>query len=415
MNVSPGDKAVLRDLAKRVAEIAADPVHERKADMWRRHNDLRPARPMVLVFPEGSWTEIKADWQYACGDPWARHLEDDLRTRIHCWEHLRDDNVIEATVRSPIVIHNTGYGIATERTLPELARGAYHIDPVIVQESDIDRIATPEVTVDWEATAAESAKRRDIFDGILRVETCGAWGSYGWAPLDLFATWRGIDTMYVDLVDRPDWVHRLMQRLLDAKMAEIDQLEAQGAMTLNNRNHYNGSGGVGYTNQLPQPDFDGTHVRCADLWAMATAQIFSEVSPDMHWEFALQYEKQFLERFGLSNYGCCEPLHRKLDYVKRIRNLRRVSISPWADIEKSAQELGADYGFSWKPNPAIIAAPTWNPDAVRRSIRDFCAKTRGCVTDITMKDTHTCCNEPHRLSEWVRVALQVAEEFGEGT
>jgi hypothetical protein len=27
----------------------------------------------------------------------------------------------------------------------------------------------------------------------------------------------------------------------------------------------------------------------------------------MHEEFALQYEKRWLERFGLTYYGCCEP------------------------------------------------------------------------------------------------------------
>jgi len=34
-------------------------------------------------------------------------------------------------------------------------------------------------------------------------------------------------------------------------------------------------------------NYAGGPVRCRDLWAMATAQIFSEVSPSMHEEFAL--------------------------------------------------------------------------------------------------------------------------------
>jgi hypothetical protein len=229
--------------------------------------------------------------------------------------------------------------------------------------------------------------------------------------MDLLIRWRGIDQLYLDLVERPEWVHRVMQRLLDARLAELDALEEQGAFTLNNRNHYNGSGGVGYTHELPQPDFDGAHVRAKDLWGMATAQIFADVSPAMHEEFAFRYERQFLERFGLANYGCCEPLHRKFSFIRELPNLRRVSVSPWCDVEKSVEELGNRVVLSWKPNPAIVAGTQWEPERVRAEIRDFCTKTRGCVTDIIMKDTHTCRNEPRRLTEWVRIALEVAREF----
>src|SRR5450759_354242 len=163
---------------------------------------------------------------------------------------------------------------------------------------------------DRDATATRVAEWEELFTGILRVEKSCNWGGYwGFAPLDQFATWRGIDQMFLDLTDRPAWVHEVISRLLAGRLAELDAWEKQGGLTLNNRSHYNGSGGVSYTSQLPQPGFDGRHVRPKDLWAMATAQIFSEVSPAMHEKFALHYERQFLARFGLTNYGCYEPLH----------------------------------------------------------------------------------------------------------
>ena len=413
MNVSPTERDGVRELARRVAELAALPVQEEKAEMWRRHNALERVRPMVLIFPEGSWREIMRDWTWTCEDETCRWLERELRQRLYCWEHLRDDRPIAATVLCPIVVHHSGCGLAAVNTRPAEEAGAYHIDPVLKEERDIEKLRIPEVRVDWEASARKLETVRELLDGILPVALTHGWGGHtGWAPLDQLIQWRGIDRLFEDLMDRPEWVHRVLQRMLDIRMAEIDQFEAQGALFLNNGQHYNGSGGVGYTRELPQPDFDGEHVRPQDLWAMATAQIFVSVSPAMHEEFALRYERQFLERFGLTSYGCCEPLHHKLDYVKRIRNLRRVSISPWADIDRSAEGLGDRYVFSWKPNPAIVAAPTWQPDEVRRVLVDFCERTRGCITDIIMKDTHTCRQEPERLSDWVRLALEVAEAYG---
>jgi hypothetical protein len=90
--------------------------------------------------------------------------------------------------------------------------------------------------------------------------------------------------------------------------------------------------------KLPQGDFDGTHVRAIDQWGHATTRIFSEVSPAMHDEFALTYEK----RFGLDSYGCCEPLDGKLNIIETIPNLRRISMSPWVDPARSAEGIGRD-------------------------------------------------------------------------
>ena len=43
---------------------------------------------------------------------------------------------------------------------------------------------------------------------------------------------------------------------------------------------------------------------------------------------------------------CCEDLTRKLDAVLTIPNLRRVSISPWADVAACAARLRDKYVFS---------------------------------------------------------------------
>ena len=131
----------------------------------------------------------------------------------------------------------------------------------------------------------------------------------------------------------------------------------------------------------------------------------------MHDEFALTYEKRWLSRFGLNAYGCCEALHRKMDDVKKIPRLRRVSMSPWVDMRMAAEELGDAYIFSRKPNPAIVAGMHWDSGEARRCVRDDLERTRGCVVELVLKDTHTCQNDPRRMSEWVRIAKEEAEAF----
>lgn len=408
---SSRDKVTLCELARRVAEVARDPQQATKADVWRRHNGLHRVRPMVLVFPEGAWREMLPDATLTCSTEFARNLERDLRIRLYYAAHLPDDNVIEDVVASPIIIRNSGWGLQGDNTRPAEQTGAYHIEPVIRSEADVDKLAIPRLTVDWQETDRVCGAMNELFAGLLRVEKRG-WGNYGLAPLDHYAGLRGIDNLFMDLTDRPEMVHRAIGRLVDGHMAIVDSLEQQGLFSLSNRNHYAGSGGTGYSDELPGPGFDGTHVRAKDMWGFATAQIFSEVSPAMHEEFALQHEKRVLERFGLNCYGCCEPLHLKLDAIFRhVPRLRRVSISPWADVAMSVAKIGARCVFSWKPNPAIVAGESWDPGRVRRMLTEFCEKTRGCVVEMILKDTHTCRNHPERMWEWVRIARDVAERF----
>ncbi|MCY2929393.1 MAG: hypothetical protein NTV86_07825 [Planctomycetota bacterium] len=83
---------------------------------------------------------------------------------------------------------------------------------------------------------------------------------------------------------------------------------------------------------------------------------------------------------------------------------------PGADLRKSAEGLGDRYIFSYKPNPAALAAETWDPVTVRKGLREAVQIARGCVLEIIMKDTHTCRHQPQRIWDWVRIAKEVAGE-----
>ncbi len=412
-DITGKDREILKQLASQVAKIAENPIHAENAKLWTRHNDLKSTRPMVLAFPEGAWREMMPHSDLKCEKNAAKNIERGFRRQVYYSKHLQDDNPIENVFNVDIRTHITGHGLETKQTHSEQGTGADHYETVINSMDDIEKMKMPEVTVDWEESKRELEFYQNLFGDILDVRQTGSCRSW-FAPIDDYAKLRGLDTIYYDMIDCPELIHEFCKRLIDGMIYQCKELEKQGALTLNLRNQYAGSGGNCYTNDLPSAGFDGKHVRTKDFWGFATAQMFSEVSPEMHEEFALTHEKRFLELFGLNCYGCCEPLHNKLDLIiKHIPRLRRVSISPWADIEKSAEILQDKYIYSWKPNPAILAGETFKPDVIRNEIRDFCEKTKGCVTEIIMKDTHTIKNEPQRLWEWVKIAKEVTAEFAE--
>ncbi|MBL7220938.1 MAG: hypothetical protein ISS69_12540, partial [Phycisphaerae bacterium] len=126
---------------------------------------------------------------------------------------------------------------------------------------------------------------------------------------------------------------------------------------------------------------------------------------------ALRHEMRYLERWGLTYYGCCEPLDIKMDILRKIPNLRKISMSPWVDPERSASRVGGDYVYSYKPNPAVLAEDRWRPEQAREDLVRYLDATRSCHVEIIMKDISTVRRQPQRLWEWEKIAMEVVEDF----
>lgn len=405
------DIQILRELGKAYAEAAALPVHAEKADMWRRLNRLEPVRPLVWI-NEVPWHEMNVEDELTlrCADPFCRPWESHLRMTLYQWRHFPGDMVLDPVLYSPYLFSDTGYGLEQQTRSSGMERGAVDFVPIITTLDDVDKIRTPEITPDWEATERDYVRLAETFDGVLPVEKRGV--VHEWcAAWDNLVRWYGIQELYTAMFDNPELVRAGAERYMAATNARLDQLEALGLLSASDGNFRVGSGGLGITDQLPQPDCDPTHVRPVDQWGTATGQIFSEVSPAMHEEFCLQFERPYLERFGLSCYGCCEPLHRKVGILRSVRNLRRISMSPFIDLEIAAEEVGADYVFSSKPNPAYLAGEAFHPDHVRTHLREILDRTRGCRVELILKDVHTLRHEPQRLWEWEQIAMEMVEEY----
>jgi len=413
--IRPGarDIEVLRRLAGELAGIAALPVHGEKARLWQKLNDLESERPMLWI-NEICWHEMDVDGELtlATEHPWARDQERDLRRTLYQWRHMPGDMVVSPFVACPLAIHSTDFGIREDVDVVRTSMGSdvvsRHFKIQIRDFADLEKIRMPVVTHNEAATHFRYEAMRRVYDGILPVRKVGQ--THIWfTPWDYLIRWWGIQEAMIDLVDRPELVHAGVQRLVDAWITELDQFEALNALSLDCDNTRIGSGGYGYTNQLPGGEFDAAHVRPGNMWGCSNAQIFSEVSPQMHWDFALRHELRWLARWGLTYYGCCEPLDRKMEILRRIPNLRKVSVSPWCNTTNMVARVGRDYVISRKPSPAILAEDQWHPERARQDLCRFLDAARGCHVEVIMKDISTVHNEPQRLWQWARMAAEVVE------
>ena len=229
--------------------------------------------------------------------------------------------------------------------------------------------------------------------------------------MKMYSSFRGINQMYMDFYENPDFVHKFLEILTNGYLKMTNNALEQGLLELNNDSSYQSSGGKSYTNELPQDDYKG-NIRFADLWASAESQELSGVSPTMHKEFALNYEKRILRLFGLNGYGCCEPLHFLIDDILQVPNMRRISVSPFADYKIAAEKLGDRAIYSFKPNPAHLVG-NFDKKTVYEYIKEVVTvgKKNGCKIEIILKDTHTCENHPERFIQWLEAAREAIDEI----
>jgi len=217
----------------------------------------------------------------------------------------------------------------------------------------------------------------------------------------------GVENALYTLIDRPDFMHRLVGRMTDGYLSMLDQLEEQGLLCEpQSVIHCTGA----YTDELPAPGYNPKKPRTKDIWMFGLAQMFATVSPGMFKEFEVEYTSRICERFGLVYYGCCDPLDRKMNEVRMIPNVRKVSMSPWADQERGAGEIGRDFVFSRKPNPAFVATDRLDVELIRKDLeatRDICKKY-GCPLEFILKDISTVRYHPENLFRWAEIAMEVA-------
>lgn len=392
------DKSYLRELAKRMLEA----IHKRNNDLlkkeWTRHIMLQRGRPMLVVYPENSWYEMLPPKTMRLQDPFWKAIEWYLYHQIYRAEHLKDDYVLQAELIVQPVVSSSGWGVDVNYKKNNVT-GMFVADPPLKNLEDIQQLHIPELTCQKDETQRRLEMVKDVFKDCIPV-VLGGLDRLDIQPTAYASDFRGLEQIYIDLYEEPEWLHELMDIITTGIIKNYNDLKEFGLLRKNSDNHYVGSGGPGFTNELPK---EKEELNFQDLWGFASAQEFSVVSPEMHDEFALTYQRRLLDQCGLVHYGCCEPMDDKFDLVKKMKNLRRVSISPWCNVDKAVEALQDKYVFSWKPNPTYVCN-NMDDDFIRTYLHENLVKARECQVEILLKDAITVQNEPERLERFIAIA-----------
>jgi len=401
------DIKILRNLAKKLSNIANQSIQSEKKKLWTKHNSLKKTRPLIICDPENGWNEIITEEQLLCTSRLAKHWEMILRKEIFWGEKICDDKPIEAKLDIGYTHIESGWGLENEFIGGHNGGSYIWISP-IKDYNDINKLKFPKIEIDFETTEWTKKLAQEIFSDFLEIRIIGNWWWSNGLTYDLVLL-RGMEQVMLDMISNPKFVHEIMEILKEGTLAKIDYLQSNNLLHLNN-DLYLPPGGFGYTNELPQKDYKN-NVRAIDLWNYSESQETIGVSPKMFEEFVFPYQLRIQEKFGLNSYGCCEPLDKRWEIIRNIPRLRKVSVSAWANLEDMANNLEDKYCYCLKPNPADLAISRLNKEKIRKELRNAFKITKNCRVEVLMQDNHTIGKNPQNVIDWVGIAKEEAENI----
>lgn len=406
------DERILRKLAREYAVAAADEKNIRNRKLHTAVNDIQMIRPVVLI-DEIPFHEINVDGSLTlqCEDPLFRAAEDYFRKKLFQWKYFPADMILPPYYPVEKIVHSTGNGFEIkERTLAidsenNIVSHEYH-DQIQDQETFVKKFHLPVLTYDEKTTMEIYSRIGNVFADILPVRIVGKNSQID--PWDRIAYYRGVTPLLIDLLDEPEFSHLMAASMRDyylslhKQMEELNLFEAE-PLDIHCTSALNST--------LPG-NFDGGTVRQSQVWGRGAAQVFSSVSKAMHEEFDIAYMKEIMEPFGLVYYGCCEPLDKKIDIVEKIPHLRKISITPWADINCAAEVIGNRYVIASKPNPSSVCGKL-DEAQLRKELGTILSacKRYNCSFDLVLKDISSVGYNLENLVRWEQIAMEMVQQY----
>jgi hypothetical protein len=404
------DIQILRELAQTYMIAATDAKQQTRRDLWRNHNSFQMTTPPIYI-RAFAWQEMTQS-KLLCENPLFKTCEFFFRQSIF-HDSFNDDFVLEPWITIQAVKtlpNNETWGVPTIwHGRGGNKGGAGVCDSPIKDLEDIEKLIMPHHIIDEAATARNLNIIQEAIGDIITIDVDRSpfhsiWN--GDISTKLGAL-RGLEQIMWDMYDNPEWLHRLLAFMRDGILRTHEEAETAGDWTLSS--HYNQA--IPYAKELADPAPNSQGVKRDELWCFCASQETTSVGPEMFDEFMLQYQLPIMAKFGLVAYGCCEDLTNKISTIKQIPNLRRIAVSPMADLAKSVEQIGNDYIISYRPSPADMVAYDFNPERIRKILRRDFEICRGTSFDITLKDVETVQSDPNRISEWVKIVREVIEEY----
>lgn len=410
--VSEKERNILRELAKKQYDWSQTESNQTKRQEWYAHNSLKGDRPLVQL---EMWTFAQEiiPQRLQCESAFAREVETNLYCNFLNQELFDDDRVTPdyyplqyeryfKLFNIDINIHNAkgSVGHQFESVVEDL-------------EEDYHKLKATVFGVDMETTMKKKAALEEIFGDILPVKiTMECLYS---VPTQMLVHFMKMENMMYNIYDYPELFQEMMGRIADDTLAYYRFLEEKRLILPTIEGEPLGNGSWCFNKELPgEEEAKKRPLTTKDVWGFMDSQETVGFSPAMYEEFIFPCYKKIADQYGLLSYGCCEPVDPIWDNcLSKLKNLRKLSISPWCNEEVMGERLqGSNVIYFRKPSPNYLGVgTTLDEEAVRNSIRKTLKAAKGCKLEFAQRDVYTINHDIAKARRYVDIIKEEISNY----
>jgi len=410
--INRGDLNRLRDLAKEQVELANSHAMADLRDRWERHGNFEPGTsPMILIEIDTFEDDILPPLM-ECKSSTARELERELLLATVNHKLFGDDTIVKNFMPVKLPAYFIPFDIEVKRVFASDGNNGtgvgHHFIPAINDlEQDFIKLGKSRYGIDRETFDRNMELRQNIYGDILPVRR-EASVLYCGLTMNIVNI-MPMEEMYVSMYEYPELFNEMMSMLTDDYIAFFDFLENEKVLLPTHGACRLYQGSYCYNNELTN---QGTGLKTENVWGYTDSQEMTGVSPDMFVQFAAPYYRRIIERYGLLSYGCCEAVDSIWDdFLSGLHNLRKVSVSSWANEEYFGECLqGKKIVYMRKPTPNLLGV---GKDLDEQAVLDHINKTvkasKGSHLEIIQRDVYRINNTPDKIKKYVELIRQCCE------
>lgn len=199
----------------------------------------------------------------------------------------------------------------------------------------------------------------------------------------------------------------MMQMLADDYIAYYRFLEENKLILPTTASEGVGQGTYAFSDELPAYDVLNTRpFTPKDVWGFMDSQETTAISPEMFHEFIFPYYEQISSKYGMLSYGCCEavdPIWEKS--ISTLKNVRKVSISPWCNEDYMGEQLGkTNIVYHRKPSPNFLGiSKNLDEVAFTEHVKKTISAAKNCTIEFTQRDVYTISGNIDKVRKYVSI------------
>jgi len=396
------DKKILHKLAAEWREISESKEMRELKKLWYEHNAMRGVRPMVTVESSSFCEELIPDMMECEGDN-ARKLERRLREGLLNAVYFKDDTVVDSFF--PVTLYGwiKPFDIDVKIDRQDSSLGHHFVEQIHDLEEDFGKLKKSTFYSGRKDAQAFCDLANDSFGDILPAKLVGK--CLGSCLTQDIVHIMSMETMFISMCDYPELFHKMMKMLSDDYIEFYRFCEKEKLLLPTTDSERVGQGTYAFTKELKQKD----NPVSKEIWGYMDSQETVNVSPQMFGEFIFPYYSKVAEQFGLTSYGCCEPVHPFWsEYLSKLPGLRKVSISAWCDQSFMGEKLkGGKVMFHRKPAATFLGVgEELDKEAFKKDIQATMQAAKGCKVEFTQRDVYTVNRSLKKVEEYVSIVRE---------